>query len=295
VHFFEPYTNSTQDAFGSFAYVAVTIFFMISSYGMSYAVDRKKDYIKCFFRNRLSSLLIPCILINCFIFLFRSSVSCGWADLQILYHINDYVLVLLQYCLFFYVVQCCKKKWFPSNTMLSDAILLIGVSLSSLILYFFAYKDISSNAGWCFERMGLVWGILLYRYYDRLVLWMSRSWIIKIIGLIFVGLILGLLYLKLKTVFFWGEYLLKIILGLSLILLCFILTSKYRFDNKINRWLGNISYEVYLLHGFVITTLPLYCSDLRSEWFIFFTFVIALILGSIFHSIAKPITNLFRR
>lgn len=295
VHFREPYTNSVQDALGSFGYVAVTIFFLISSYGMLYAMDRKKDYMKFFFRNRLSSLLIPCLLINCLAFLFHSYVAHAWVGLRVLYQINDYVLVLLQYCLFFYVVKYCERKWFPSNTVLSDAILLIGVSLSSLILYFFVFEDISSRSGWCFERMGLVWGILLYRYYDGFVMWMSRHRMVKIVVLSIVSLALGLLYLKYKSVFFWGEYLLKIILGISLILLCFVLTSKYRFDNKVNNWLGDISYEVYLLHGLVIYVLAMYCPDMKSELFIPLTFVVVLILGTIFHSIAKPIVNLLRK
>lgn len=295
VHFRGPYANSFQDALGSFGYVAVTIFFLISSYGMLYAMDRKKDYMKFFFRNRLSSLLIPCLLKNCFAFLFRSYATHACVGLWVLCQINDYVLVLLQYCLFFYVVKFCERKWFPSNTVLSDAILLIGVTLSSLILYFCVYEDVSSRSGWCFERMGLVWGILLYRYYDGFVTWMSKHRMVKIVVLSIVSLALGLLYLKYKLVFFWGGYLLKIILGFSLILLCFILTSKLRFDNKVNNWLGDISYEIYLSHGLVIYMLVMYCPDLKSELFVPLTFVVVLILGTIIHSIAKPIVNRLRK
>ena len=59
VHIRDGYTNSLQDAIGSFAYVCVTLFFMISAYGMQLSVESKADYLNHFWRNRLLALLIP--------------------------------------------------------------------------------------------------------------------------------------------------------------------------------------------------------------------------------------------
>lgn len=64
VHVPMSHGNVLQDAIGSFGYVAVTLFFMISAYGMYYSKQRKSNYLTHFWRNRLSSLLIPMLLIN---------------------------------------------------------------------------------------------------------------------------------------------------------------------------------------------------------------------------------------
>lgn len=64
VHVPMSHGNVLQDAIGSFAYVAVTLFFMISAYGMYYSKQRKSNYLTHFWRNRLSSLLVPMLLIN---------------------------------------------------------------------------------------------------------------------------------------------------------------------------------------------------------------------------------------
>jgi len=56
--------NMLQDAIGSFAYVAVTFFFLVSAYGMLYGLKKKNDYLEKFWRNRLVSLLMPCFLVN---------------------------------------------------------------------------------------------------------------------------------------------------------------------------------------------------------------------------------------
>ena len=37
--------NTLQDAIGSFAYVAVTFFFLVSAYGMLAGVERKQNYL----------------------------------------------------------------------------------------------------------------------------------------------------------------------------------------------------------------------------------------------------------
>lgn len=70
VHVPATHGNKLQDAIGSFGFVAVTIFFMISAYGMYFSKQKKTDYLRHFWRNRLSSLLIPMLLVNIANFLY---------------------------------------------------------------------------------------------------------------------------------------------------------------------------------------------------------------------------------
>jgi hypothetical protein len=86
--------------------------------------------------------------------------------------------------------------------ILTDWVLIAGVTISSLYLYFFVEADVSAQAGWCFERMGLAWGVLLYRHYERIVAWMDKYRLAKVIILTIVCGILGIAYLKYKLVYF---------------------------------------------------------------------------------------------
>ena len=45
VHIPAAYTNRLQDAMGSFAYVCVTLFFLMSAYGMSLSKERRRNYM----------------------------------------------------------------------------------------------------------------------------------------------------------------------------------------------------------------------------------------------------------
>ena len=287
--------NVLQDAIGSFAYVAVTFFFLVSAYGMMAGVERKKNYLKSFWRNRLVSLLIPCLLINITGFVLNWIVK-GKASAAALYSINSYVLVLLQWCLWFYIVQWCRLKWFAENKVLTDILLIAGVVVSSLYLYFFVDAEVSSEAGWCFERLGLVWGVLLYRYFDVVTAWMEKSRVVKVIILLLLGGFLGVSYLKFKFVYFWGAYLLKIVLGFTLLLLLFTATSNRRFGDKVSDWLGSISYEVYLSHGMVMGIMALLLpSEFNSGLFLFLAISATLLLSTCVHAIGKPIVNILRK
>ena len=273
--------------------MAVTLFFMVSSYGMMLSAERKKSYLNSFWRNRLVALLVPAFLVNVAAALFGGIK--GNLVLSGLIQINGYVMVLLQFCLWFYIVEIAKRKWFADKTMLGDAILIGGLIASSLYLYLCKYGEVRAESGWCFERMGLVWGILLYRYFDKFVTWMDKSRMAKSIVLCIMSLILGVAYLKYKSIWFWGEYVLKIILGIAIILFLFTMTSNRKFGNKFSFWLGDISYEVYLSHGMMMGVLAFYFSGMQSGWFIFLTVVSTLVLSTFIHAIGKPIVNGLRK
>ena len=290
VHIRDKYQNPLQDAIGSFAYVAVTLFFLFSAYGMLYSLKKNKLYLTNFWRNRLVSLLIPCFLVNLVGGLIK---FCKGDCLSIIYflHISDYVVVLLQWCLWFYIVSICKKKWFDSDERLFDVLLIAGVIISSLVLYFF----FDAEFGWCYERIGLVWGVLLYRHLEKISSWMSSRNKATIFLLTTLGLIFGVAYLKFKMVYFIGAYLLKIVLGITLIVLLFTVTSNLTTSNKLCRWLGDISYEVYLSHGLVIGFFAeQLIFEMNSGVFIFLSFLGTLILSTLIHSLSKPIVAYFR-
>lgn len=165
VHVEPSYQNPLQDGVGSFAYVAVTLFFFISAYGMQLSVERKPGYLKHFWRNRLVSLLIPCLLINLFAFVYQIEILNN-KSLAVLVEINGYVKVLLQYCLLFYCVMMLSKWLKVEKTWITDGLLIAGVVGSSLYLYFSEGGDGANVSGWCYERYGLVWGLLLYRFFS---------------------------------------------------------------------------------------------------------------------------------
>ena len=213
VHFPPSMQNPLQDAVGSFAYIAVTFFFLVSAFGMHYSLLRTPEYLSNFWVGRLSALIIPNLFVNIVTYILSMLRFGKMPSWQLLICINHYVVILLEYCLLFYVLAWALRKGFIRSRGLFDILLIIGVTASSLLIYLCNEDNVvSAQLGWCFERMGLVWGILLYRFFDTFKQWMASSAMRKIMIFGLSSAILGGAYLTFKDVWFWGEYLVKIML-----------------------------------------------------------------------------------
>ena len=295
VHTPQKFQNPLQDAIGSFAYVAVTLFFLISAYGMQLSVERKENYLHNFWRNRLVSLLIPCFLINVVKFLY-DSLFLKNVHVSSLWEINGYVKVLLEYCVLFYAVMFLKKKGLFKSYQIVYTLLIVGVVLSSLYLYLNNNDHIiSAQLGWCYERLGLVWGLILYSSFPSLQKWFNNNNVLKSICFVLLSGLLGLLYLNFKTEWFWGEYLLKIVLGLSIIILLFLLSQKKVYYNRISEFLGNVSYEIYLSHGFMMGVVAYFFPNMNSGLFLIFTILLTILFSYFIHAIGKRLVLRLRK
>ncbi|MBQ1987147.1 MAG: acyltransferase [Muribaculaceae bacterium] len=291
VHFKEGHQNFAQDAIGSFAYVAVTIFFLLSGYGMTYSIEHKTDYLKHFWRDRFSSIIIPAIIAKIVAF-FTLWTCSGIADYRNLLTANTFVLVLCQFYVLFYFIH--KLTFLSRNT--KNYILIGIVTVSSIISYIYSLDNGSTSIafGWPWERMGLAWGIILYMLKNKVYTAFSKFNKLHCILLFAIGLILGLSYLKYKTVFMLGGYILKLMLGIALICIALLYLSNRDTTSKIISFLASISYEIYLIHEISMQAIDLILPKIPSGYFIVLTYAVTFILAYIIHFISNPIIKLIR-
>lgn len=250
VHVPQAYQNSIQDLIGSFAYIGVTFFFMTSAYGLRWGVEHKSGYLKGFWKKRLPSLLIPAILCN--LLFFVSNYFLGESNSLIsVIDINSWVKVLLLFYFVFWLVYFIGEKLQLHNNKIGlDLIISIIVVVLSIIGMFSPFKI---TILWPVESIGFAYGILLADYADNLVLYAKKKWVHKFFVLFAISLILGLSYIKFKNVPIFGDYLLRIVLGMILLILILHITTSFRFGNKAFGYLGRISYSVYLIHDYVFS------------------------------------------
>ena len=145
---------------------------------------------------------------------------------------------------------------------------------------------------WPTESLGFAYGIILFHYLDRLKKWSGEGWLAKSGYLILLGGITGSAYLKFKTVEFWGDYCLKIFLGIVLLTLMLHLTVRIIIGNKVNIFLGEISYEMFLLHG-VIFGIVEYCFKKSSSGvFVWLSVIITIAFASVIHCLCRFLLGL---
>lgn len=158
-----------------------------------------------------------------------------------------------------------------------------GISFSTLIAVFsitvYALQDPISGTTWCPEVFGFVWGIVFFHIKDRFANWMGKKWLPKCLAFCIIAGIAGVAYLKFKPVVFFGDYLLKILLGVLIITFLLAMNSRISIGNKVSFFLGSISYEVYLIHHVVFDLVVFLVPQAVSGVFIIISIVLTLLIS----------------
>ncbi len=154
--------------------------------------------------------------------------------------------------------------------------------------------------GWNVEAMGFLYGFILSqeKVKAKICDFLNDHYYSFVAWSFVISLILGVAYLKFKYIWFWGDYLLRIILGIALISLVLSLTYRLRVGNRASYYLGKISYEIFLTHGFVMSLLVALNDSyfsLSSGVFILLTFGLTIILAVPFNSLNSLISKQIRR
>lgn len=276
VHVPELYQNRIQDMLGSFAYIGVTFFFLTSSYGLRQKLEKQSIYKAHFWRKRLPAILVPALLSN------------FWIIVQALYErkqvtvgafigIDSWVRVLLLLYLIFWLVYIIIPKYVRPGVW-QDLSLVFILILFSLLEYF---TSISVTGIWIVEPLGFAYGIIIASYKSKIQKKLHREWPKYVAIFMCMSLICGIAYLKYKPYFVLG-YVLKIILGVFILAFMYSLLEKFDVGNKVIYYLGNISYEIYLLHGtvFALVNMMLKKANCDSGVYIWSSLILTIIIAT---------------
>lgn len=276
VHIPVAYANRLQDMAGSFAYIAVSLYFMLSAYGLRFSFENKRKYADMFIRNRVIPLLIPFILIVTLKRFLGFAPFIGGLK---------FIYVLMMFYALTYIT-------YRLNITGGGYLVCVGVLLYSLVGYL-----INIGFGWYVESLGFAYGFLLGNktIKDKITTILQRNWI----AILFITLassgVLGILYLKCKQIYFGGEYLVRVALGIALISLVITLMYKIKLGNRMNMLLGKISYEIYLIHGFVISVLSLAGDYFKSGVFVMLTVALSVLIAIPWNRFNQKITDRIKK
>lgn len=280
VHVPEAGQNRIQDLIGSFAYIGVTFFFMTSGYGLMLAAKKTEDgqMLHGFWKRRLPKLLVPMLIAN----LLATTVDAmaGEVRIQGIFSLNPFVKQLLLFYLVFWAIF-----HMPILEIWKKRIVYVAVVIISLLIYF------ADAGGWAVEAFGFLYGIFLPDWIDKLSEKAKQYWGKGIVALIICCLCLGVLYLKAKYVAFLGDYLLKIALGIAILLLILWGNVKYPVGNVAGKFLGKISYEVYLIHGVVFEQFRYILTDVDSGCYIIISIIATVLLSMAIYGISRVILS----
>lgn len=238
--------TSAGITFRHFAYVgylAVAVFFFFSGYGLQKKYMTDAFYGRRFLSRRIPTVLIPYAIMTAVYWLayaargevysFADVARSLWngspLDGNSWYIIN----ILIFYFVFWGLMRVCKKRY---------AGMLVGASVYYVIWAFICRK--LSYGGWWYNSthllvLGMFWAWREEKIYPVLK---KFDFLLIPFGVVFyVASVFHLLPDLLSAVLF--------------VLSVLLLTMKFRVGNRILRFLGNISFEIYMAHGLYILLL----------------------------------------
>lgn len=244
--------------FSIFGYLAVAVFFFFSGYGLQKSYITKQDkYKKRFLLRRLPGILIPYIFITALYWLMNCAGGYFYSIKDLAVKIINgapidpnswYIITIIAFYISYWIFMLICRNNYK---------IMIALACIWNVLYV-AYCIKMQYGKWWYNTshlliIGMVWAV----YEDRIIAAIKKSY--KII-MPLVWLSFAFFFVLQDKIALWipiaGISLLVDIITTVLFVTGIILFSmKIQIGNKILSFLGDISLEMYLVHGMFITAL----------------------------------------
>lgn len=288
---------TTGTEFSNFGYMGtyiVSVFFFLSGYGLYVQNEKKENYLDNFLVKRLSKILIPFIIISSIYLIYRSIngqvlSSSFFIDLfkkgsTVIYNGWFVNIIILMY-IFFYI----SFKMFSNRTisiLINTILIVVYIVLAIRLEYCFWWYNSSLPF-----VLGLIWA-KNKNYIDKLLNKYYFIVLVCITGLLFISHQYDFVYKKLHLVDNYSYAIAANIDNVIFTLFFILIARKIDFSNKYLLFLGKISFEVYMIHGLVMSVFGKYfvTSRLNDVIFTISVLIVSIFLAWLINLIIKKIS-----
>lgn len=274
--------------FNKMVTIAVSIFFFLSGYGMMRSYEKKKQYLKSIFFEKIPFLLYMATMAYMISALFeyiisrvvrveqRSFLPLGLKNF--LGSTNWYVYELIGfYLVFILVMRFVKMQW--------QIVVMLGITTVSFVMLFHSglveayYNSI----------FGFYFGMFCYRisFFE----WTKKHRYGYMIAGLFLILAFGAMFvLDRNTIFF---AVVRNIAAIAAIIMVFYVMPYINIIDKFNKFISKISPEIYFYH----MPIALLLSQIIRDAWVYFTIVVALsfIVAIIMNYIDYKVQTIMKR
>ena len=288
---------TTGEEFSNFGYMGtyiVSVFFFLSGYGLYVQNDRKEDYLDNFLSKRLSKILTPFITISSIYLIYR---NLNGQELTIPFFVNLFKkgstviyngwfvdIIILMY-IFFYI----------SFKMFSNRTISILINTILIVVYIILAIRLEYGFWWYNSSLPFVLGLLWAKnkeYIDRVLRNYYFVILVLITGLLFLSHQYDVVYKKLHLVDSYSYAFLANINNVIFTIFFILIVRKIAFSNKYLLFLGKISFELYMIHGLVMSIFGKYfvTSRLNDVIFTILVLIVSISLAWLINVIIKKIS-----
>ena len=264
-----------------FGILFTTIFFFFSGFGLYKNYRAREDYLDGFLKHRLPKVLVPFLLTNViYLLLFAGDrikspgfILTSIFGFTLINHNAWFVVeIIILYIAFYVCFRWCRSERAAICCLTGFTLLLV---MGSLLLGHDSggKEDIRwwfMGEWWYNTTLIFIMGILFAKYERQIKAAMGKAW--KVLLPVSVVLLAGWYILEQFIEGRFGYYqewaghpgypeklitlLVQLILCMLFMFVLLLINLKVRFGNPVLRFLGAISFEIYLIHDVYMRLLP---------------------------------------
>ncbi len=235
-------------------FLAVAFFFFISGYGLQKSFIKKQDsYRKGFLLRRIPTVLVPYIVITFFYWLMYKRNGLVYSFKDIVFSIADghpiaanswYLINIFVFYIVFKLLMFIGKK--------HSFLMILGSTVWYFLYAFFCYKR--GYGSWWYKSSHLLTVGMFWAAYEDKILAILKKYYFIITPVTWIAF--GTLFAFLtKTPEPVPAMILSLFAAMFFVLSVVLFSLKFCIGNKVLGFLGNISLEIYISQGLMITTL----------------------------------------
>ena len=274
VHWLQPFLE--------LAACSVAIFLFISGYGLAKSFDIKgSTYLDSFGKKRIWKVIWPGLIALLLWYLLVPNPDRNYLhDLYMTFRRGAPPLAQLWYVIeivFLYLLFWISYRFVPARWRI--AVLWIGSLLCLILTLALGY-----DRNWWIHTLAFPAGVSYMYWEDRIIEWMNKRTVRPVIALGGLLILFVLLYLS-HNPYIW------ILCYIVVPLVCALLVSLLPFEkiqDPVTRFVGKVSYEIYLFHGIAIAFLRSSRVFIESDaWYIVCVYLMTLLMAALFFLVTE--------
>ena len=287
----------TGEEFSNFSYMGtyiVSIFFFLSAYGLYVQNESRENYLDNFLVKRLSKIIVPFFIIS-LIYMFYRFVNGQLIDLNFFINLFKQGSTIIYNGWFVDIIILMYIFFYLSFKFFQNKFLSIVFNTIFIICYICLAIKLGYNFWWYNSVLAFAIGLIWAKNQNKIDRFLEKYYFIAII-LVTVLLFFSHKYnILLKYIHLENSYSYALAANLDNIIftIYFIIVflKKINFSNVYLNLIGRISFELYMIHGLVISMLAkiFVSSRVNDVLFTLFVLIISLILAWIVNKIDKRI------
>ena len=248
---------TTGENFSNFEYMGryiVALFFFLSGYGLYFQYSNNANYMKNFLRKRLVRIFIPFYVFIVIYIIYRATLGevinvdfflSFWKDHSNIIYNGWFINSIIVLYVIFYV------SFVRKDSKTSFYILTV---LTLVYIFWKAYQD---HGDWEYVSiMAFLLGIFWMKNRSFIEKCIEKNYFIFLVSFSILMYIFRHYEVIMKKIDITNKYVYYGIVGnlctMVFVVYFLLLTNKLNFSNKYLDFLGDISFEIYMIHGLVM-------------------------------------------